>query len=163
MANDAAWDMRVVSRSKEAIERLFRILNYEDDEFFMYRVFEAEHSESDSEWIDEEDGFFVADLWGSVAWGMDAWFDDDESRHKLYEDGWCPGHPNARYVTLLELCPLLDIGVDAYCTEPCNDIRQHYVVDHDGGLVVADDPADWEPVSEYERNGEWLPLGRIYG
>lgn len=160
MANDACWDMRVVSKSKEAIERLYRILRYEDEEYFMYGVFEAWHSESDTEWIDEEDGYYVADLWGEVAWGMDAWFDPDEQRHGLYE-GPLEGHPNARYATMMELCPLLDIGVEAFCAEPMLDIQQHAIVDHAGTIVLwqeGDDVPD-----PPEDSPAWRPNNEIYG
>ncbi len=132
MANDCEYQMTAVSRSREALDRLVRIMNYEDSEYFIYRVFDAELRED----IEETgDGFHVARIDGDVAWSCESWFEREERFDSIHEA------TGAHYITLDLLCRRLGIGVEVYGQEPGMGFQEYHKCTHAG--EVFSDCADW--------------------
>ena len=42
MSNDCFYQMKAVSKTKDALEKLEKILNYKDEDYYIYRVKDAE-------------------------------------------------------------------------------------------------------------------------
>lgn len=139
--------MRVVSKNKDAIDRFERIMQYKDDEFFCYRVFQFEKFDS------YKDGeFYVADFSTDVAWGSDKWFHDSdkpdekivtgyENTRKIVkpdgsvemcEDYDKPIYGTAHYTSVRHLCEVLGIGVELWTTEPGMCFEEHADCDRNG-------------------------------
>lgn len=186
MANDCCGTMRVASKNKAAIERFERIMQYNDDEFFCYRVFEFERVN-----MFEEDGYWVAEYATDVAWGSDKWFrDSDNSDEKIRigynkktyyrEDGtsyvaddWdSPIYGTAHYTSVTHLCGVLDIGVELWTTEPGCGFEEHAMADSLGRMKYEtaeyreECTDDGEIVGEkhgFEDFGDWHSASEIYG
>lgn len=186
MANDCCGTMRVVSRDKGAIDRFEKIMQYRDDEFFCYRVFEFERTS-----MFEEDGYLVAEYSTDVAWGSDKWFRDSDNpdekirigyNKKTYyrEDGtsyvaddWdSPVYGTAHYTSVTHLCKALGIGVELWTTEPGCGFEEYAIVDSLGRMTYQtadyseERTDDGEIVGEkhgFKDFGSWLPASAIYG
>lgn len=186
MANDCCGTMRVVAKDKPAIERFERIMQYEDDEFFCYRVFQFERAE-----MFEENGLWIAEYATDVAWGSDKWFRDSDNPNKKIrigynkktyhrEDGtsyvaddWdSPVYGTAHYTSVTHLCKVLGIGVELWTTEPGCGFEEHAMVDslgrmkYDSAEYREECTDDGEIVSEkhgFRDFGDWLPASEIYG
>lgn len=133
MANDCCGTMRVVSKSKEAIDRFERIMRYNDDEFFCYRVFQFDKR---NEYRDGE--FYCADFYTDVAWGSSKWFYDEDSPGDLivlgYENNdWSkPIHGTAHYTSVTHLAATLKFGVELWTTEPGCGFAEHATCTSEG-------------------------------
>lgn len=147
MANDCCGTMRVVSRDKGAIDRFEKIMQYKDDEFFCYRVFQFERH---NEYRDGE--FYVADFFTDVAWSSYKWFhDSDKPKEKIIngyektrkivcpdgseqmcEDYEKPIRGTAHYTSVTHLCEVLGIGVELWTTEPGCEFEEHAYCDRNG-------------------------------
>lgn len=186
MANDCCGSMRVVAKNKAAIERFERIMQYKDDEFFCYRVFQFERAE-----MFEEDGYWVAEYSTDVAWGSDKWFHDKDNpdekirigyNKKTYyrEDGtsyvaddWdSPIYGTAHYTSVTHLCGVLDIGVELWTTEPGCGFEEHAMADSLGRMKYKtaeyreECTDDGEVVGEkhgFKDFGDWHSASEIYG
>ena len=132
MANDCEYEMTAVSRSREALERLVRIMKYQDPEYFIYRVFDAELREDIEA---TEDGFFIARIDGDVAWSCATWFTSKERLDSIHEA------TGAHYITLDLLCRKLGIGVEVYGQEGGCGFQEYHRCTHAG--EVSGDCADW--------------------
>ena len=186
MANDCCGTMRVVSRDKGAIERFEKIMQYKDDEFFCYRVFEFERTS-----IAKEGDLWVAEYSTDVAWSSDKWFhDSDNPKEKIIsgynkktyyrEDGtsyvaddWdSPIYGTAHYTSVTHLCKVLGIGVELWTTEPGCGFEEHAMADSLGRMKYDSEEYreectdDGEVVSEkhgFKDFGDWLSASEIYG
>ena len=69
MANDASFDMKVVAKDKETIDRLLSIMKYEDKEFYIYRVRDVDVLYP----AEKEGDNYSAVFQGDVAWSASAW------------------------------------------------------------------------------------------
>ena len=132
MANECEYEMTAVSRSREALERLVRIMTYQDPEYFIYRVFDAELN-GDIEAT--ADGFHVARIDGNVAWSCATWFTSEERPDSVHDA------TGAHYITLDLLCQRLGIGVEVYGQEVGCCFQEHHKCTHSGEVVS--DCADW--------------------
>jgi hypothetical protein len=178
--------MRVVSKYKGAIERFEKIMQYEDDEFFCYRVFQFERAE-----MFEEGGLWVADYAIDVAWGSDKWFYDSDNpdekiiigyNKKTYyrkdgtsyvADDWdSPIYGTSHYTSVTHLCGVLDIGVELWTTEPGCGFEEHAMADSLGRMKYEtaeyreECTDDGEIVGEkhgFKDFGDWLSASEIYG
>lgn len=127
MANNCCGVMRVVSKSKETIDRFERIMHYEDGEFFCYRVFQFEKCDETY----EDDGFYYADFATDVAWASDKWFyDEDDPNVKIVIDYTKDGDPKPIYGTahrtsVTHLAAALGFGVELWATEPGCGFAEH--------------------------------------
>lgn len=160
MANNCFYQMKVVADKKENIERLLTILNYKDNEYFIYRVFSADNFDV----IVEENGLFYAVIEGDVAWSCAKWFETEEDEKTLIclgyekdENGMelfdKPIYGTAHYITLDLLCKKLNIGIELYSEECGCEFQEHYVVNHNGEIVV-NKCVEWRTIYEDENGNE---------
>ena len=179
--------MRVVSKSREAIERLERIMNYKDDEFYCYRV-----RGFDMEGEIEGDGvLFRADFYCDSAWCSGDWFTDFDSPETKIVVGYerddsgnyistKPIFGKAHYTSVTHLCRMLGLGVEMWSTEPGMCFAEHAGCDHNGvHFYETEDyteeyPEDKDGKVLYEcqptvrcgfgdKFGKWRTTGEIYG
>jgi len=143
MANNCYYTMRAVSKDKNALDRLVKIMEYKDNEYYIYRCFSAEVYDRA-----EVEDFFVLLIDGDVAWSCDQWFnaEDEEVPNK---DG-----NGAHLIRLDALCKKLKIGMEVWSQEPGIGFEEHYIVNADGKIIV-NDCADWCRIWEDE-DGEEL-------
>jgi len=186
MANDCCGIMRVVAKDKAAIERFEKIMQYKDDEFFCYRVFEFERTS-----ISKEGDLWVTDFSTDVAWSSHTWFHDKDKpdekirigyNKKTYhrEDGtsyvaddWdSPIYGTAHYTSVTHLCGVLGIGVELWTTEPGCGFEEHAMCDsigrmkYDSAEYREECTDDGEVVGEkhgFKDFGDWLSASEIYG
>jgi len=186
MANDCCGTMRVVAKDKSAIDRFEKIMQYEDDEFFCYRVFEFERTS-----IAKEGDLWVAEFSIDVAWSSHTWFHDKDKPNehiiKGYEktkvtlpsgevitrDDWTkPIHGTAHYTSVAHLCKVLKIGVELWTTEPGCGFEEHAMVDSLGRMKYDSEEYreectdDGEVVGEkhgFDDFGDWHLASEIYG
>ena len=82
MANNCYYALKAVANNEEALKRLVRIMKYEDEEFFIYRCFQAIEGEIKK----EDNGLFSIEIEGDVAWSCAKWFDHEEDKNELAEN-----------------------------------------------------------------------------
>lgn len=141
MANNAAYDIKFVSKSRETLERLVRIMRYEDPEYFIYRVFSVE----DEPIVDEGNGYFSLTVYGDVAWSIHSWFDHIEVLNEKAENG-------AHYVSLDILAKRLDFGVEAFCEECGCEFQEWHRCDHNGN--TQEKCVEWREIWQDEDGNE---------
>lgn len=134
MANNCSYCIKAVSKSKESLERLESIMHYEDTEYFIYRCFSAEFN------IYKDGEFYVADIFGDVAWSCSKWFESKEDTKDLivlkYDDNMNPIYGTSHYISLDYLCKKLEIGVELYSEESGCEFQEHYLVNQNGEFLV---------------------------
>ena len=123
MPNWCEYTMKAVSKSQEALDRLINIMNYYDNEYFIYRC--ATVYEGDKY---QEDGYFVTLLHGDVAWSCGSWFDTIERKDETMES---VGH----YITLDLLCQRLGIAVEVFGEESGMGFQEHYLCNPKGDVL----------------------------
>lgn len=170
MANDCCFTMKVVAKNKDTIDRLKKIMNYDDNEYCMYRL------RSDTNVYDEhEDGdYFVAMMDGDSAWSCDPLFhhgdnpdlhlkeyvkdekgnlidlgNDENGKWKGYKENDLPPH----FTDLVYLSKKLDFGCELWCNEPGCCFAQHIGCDHNGNIFV-DETGKYEYVYPTNDKGE---------
>lgn len=174
MANCCCGQMRVVSKSKRAISRFAKIMNYKDKEFFCHRVRDF----SEAVELRKKDGFWVADFYTESAWSSGNWFYQQDEPNRLIVKGFeqeeytkpdgtkgkrdnfdKPIHGTAHITGLIHLAPLLGIGVELFATEPGFGFAEHATCDSKGNITYEtrdyeleypDEDMECEPV---EKNG----------
>ena len=133
MANECDYEMTAVSRSRKALERLVKIMKYQDPEYFLYRVFDADLIGNIEV---TADGFFVARIEGTVAWSCATWFTSDERTDSIH------AATGSHYITLDLLCRRLGIGVEVYGEEYDCGFQEYHKCNH-AGVLVLKTCADW--------------------
>lgn len=161
MANNCAYDMAVVGMKRESVERMMDILSYNDCEFCLYRVFDADMQEQ----VSNDDGMWRAIYVGDMAWQADAWIRDPVSMDDMNSKG-------AHKSNLQEICKALDVGVEVWFEEEGMCIQGHYVVNHEGCVTLNEfkedvEFPDWDGEDEEVRNGlpeygKWSPSEDVY-
>ena len=121
MANNCAYNIVAVGKTKESVERVEKILRYEDEEFFLNRVFSVFVVEDPS----EKEGLWTIQLCGDTAWSAEPWANDFPDHDRRSKKG-------AHYSTLTEICRSLDIGIEVFAEEEAIGVQEHYVVNHIG-------------------------------
>jgi hypothetical protein len=129
MANDCSYDMRVIGKSKEAVERMREILDSDDPEFFLYRVYDMTSPKREATKDKQFKQYWTLDYFGDVAWGPDSWIDDIARPDNKNEAG-------AHYSNLLEICKALKIGVEVWAEEVGNACQWHFIVNPSGEVSV---------------------------
>lgn len=142
MANECSFMIRAVARSRESLDRLEKILDYEDKEFYLYRVFSSDRDKSE-DFV--EDSLYVATFYGSVAWAAEGWVHDTPDPKDIIEK------TGAHYSTFTEICPALDIGVEIYAEEEGCEFQECFRVNHLGELTW-DECQHWVPY--YDEDGD---------
>jgi hypothetical protein len=123
MPNWCEYDMCAVSKNRESLERLIKIMNYEDSEYYIYRVNQATAGD-----IEFEDDLYTVRIMGFVAWSCGSWFDRIERLDETIDSG---GH----YVTLDILCERLGIAVEVFGGESGMEFQEHYLCNPKGDTV----------------------------
>jgi len=170
MANNCCYDMKVVGKTKESVERLLSIMQYKDTEFYMYRVFSAE-SGLDA----EQDGdLWVLSICGDVAWSCKEWV------HGVRGKDYPCAENGSKFANLQEICRALDIGVEIWSDEPGMGFEEHYIIDHNGTVVVdeceeymlvededgelkEDSDGNWVKDGGFKEFMDWAFANEIYG
>lgn len=143
MANDCFYQMKVVAKDKETIERLISIMKYDDKEYYIYRCFEAMADE-----IKKEDDYFTTIISGDVAWSASDWFNGNENVKSKTEKG-------AHYVSVDILCKRLGFAVECFTQEPGMQFEEHYIVNNKGEIII-DETEDWGQNWEDEEGNELM-------
>ncbi len=139
MANDCSGTVRVVAKSKETLDRLAKIMTYEDKEYFVSR---CRNFEANGEAF-EEDGFFVQDFSVDGAWNCARFFETDENEKELLVKGYekkadglldfeKPIYGTAHLTNLVELAKKLGFGMELWSVEPGVGFSEHITLDHEG-------------------------------
>ncbi len=123
MPNWCKYEICVVSKDKASIERFGRILHYEDNEYYLYRVLEANTDEA----IIEENGYYYQTILGHVAWSAGNWFRPDDERK--------PSENGAVFITLTELTKKLSIAVEIFSEESGCCFAEH-IACNDGIITI---------------------------
>ena len=150
MANNCVYDLKAVSKSKESLERLVKIMNYEDPEYYIYRCFSAQ------DWSWSVDGdFHVVEITGDVAWSCNEWFSSTEEDETRLGDGWdykgdCG---DAHYITLDLICKELGIGIECWGEEIGVGFQEYYLVNHEGE-IVCNECRDFSRIYEDENGND---------
>lgn len=143
MANDCWYQMCAVG-PKESLERLIRIMNYEDPKLFIYRVFSVEMN-SDIKPIDDER--YSVYLAGDVAWSISSWIKNTCE---------IEGKDKRLFVNLRFLSELLHIDFEIQSEESGCAFQQHCAIVNGEVKMYQDCPwfdlyyskDDYEDVSE---------------
>lgn len=135
MANNAFYDLQIFG-SKESIDRLEKIMKYEDNEYFIYRVFSVER-------YDNEGG--TTQFCGDVAWGFNEWFLHNSEHNKQYD--------GKIYTDLVTLSKVLDLTIEGYCEE-CGCCFMQYGSVSNGELLRFDETY-WSDPGEID-DMEWF-------
>lgn len=146
MANNCDYVLQVTALNKEAIERFYKIMKYEDNEYFLYRVFAANPS-CDDGWVEKADDFYTAEFWGDVAWSPSPWVNDEPNPNEYIKTG-------AHYSNLQEICKALNIAVEVWAKECGNCFQEHITVNNHGELIDHE-TVEWEDEWGDEETGEW--------
>lgn len=150
MANCAPYTLKVVAKDKATLERLFKIMNYKDAEYYIYRVYDVDVSEDEPEFID---GYYVQTFFGDVAWGASPWITDKEDKENVSETG-------AHYTTLVELAKKFDFGFELFCCDEAMMFQEYWRVNHLGRVVDEEHVDDWE-VATNDETGETEETGGL--
>ena len=152
MANNCFYQIKAVAKNKEALERLVQIMKYKDNEYFIYRCFEAEAN------IYKDGDFYVADISGDVAWSCSKWFATQENKDELivleYDDNFNPTYGTAHYISLDLLCKKFGIGIELFSEESGCEFQEHYLVNSNGDFEFSE-CEHWEQ-NWYDENGNFL-------
>lgn len=116
MANCCFFDLTALGK-KEDLERLFRIMKYEDDEYYIYRVRDVEMYGL-SEWKDD---LYSMQLVGDVAWASELWVGDGSYGKKNEKSGKI-------YTSMTHLSEILDLAIEWYTEEEGCGFAEHIAV-----------------------------------
>lgn len=142
MANNCFYRMVAVAPKRETLERLIDIMNYKDNEYFIYRCFHADVDE-----ITFGDGLYRVSIWGDVAWSTMMWFEQAEDTNNLLVIGYegndfsRPIYGTAHFISLDLLCEILDFGVEIFAEESGCCFQSYDACTHTG--EYRHDVADW--------------------
>lgn len=152
MANICFYKMKAVAKNKEALERLIKIMQYRDSEYFIYRCVKAEVN------IYKDEDFYVADISGDVAWSCSEWFATQENKDELlvldydFKDSTIYG--TAHYISLDLLCKKFGIGIELFSEASECQFQEHYLVNSNGDFVF-NECEHWEQ-EWYDENDNLL-------
>ena len=160
MANNCFYEMVAVAPKKETLERLISIMNYKDDEYFIYRCFSAN---DDGIYFDEKSKLYNVGINGDMAWGTSPWFEHTEKKDLLIMLGEKDGktqYGTAHLVSLDILCQKLDMGIECFAEESGCAFQEFHSANHLGEVYA--DSAEWY---EYwcDENGNELDEPRTEG
>lgn len=143
MANCCWYSMVAVAPKKETLERLIKIMKYEDEEYFIYRC----DASSDEIVFDKKSNLYYVGIQGDVAWSCERWFETVEDKDKLIVIGHEKDdhskliYGTAHYITLDLLCQKLDFGLEVFAEESGCCFQEHHTVDHNGEHY--DESVEW--------------------
>lgn len=158
MSNDCSGVLKVVAKNKNTLERIKNILNYEDNEYCLYR---CKYAEPIGEAF-EDNGFWVQDFNVCGAWSCDNFFHYGNNEDKKLvvdyekmEDGMSdfnkPIYGTAHFTDLCHLTEELDFGCELFASEGGMGFCSHHLVTHDG-TILWDEMGDY--IVHYSEDGE---------
>lgn len=142
MANNCYYRMKAVADNEDALKRFVEIMKYNDDEFFIYRCFNAD---AEGE-IQKENELFSLIITGDVAWSCVKWFDGVEDFDCKAQNLDGTLRNNSHYITLDLLCNKLGIGLEVWSQESGCEFEEHYIVNRKGEIVINEEEVwsqDW--------------------
>ena len=157
MANNCDYELKAVSKDKSSLERLVKIMKYEDDEFYINRCFNA----CPSDIKEEEGGYFSISIFGDCAWSCGLWFsvDGDNPSNKIVTGRDSEGrdiYGTAHYSAFPHICKVLGISLELYSQEPGCQFQEHGIVNPISSGIERVDWCGWsrsevEEMDESER------------
>ena len=142
MANDCCGTMRVVAKDKAVLERIFRIMRNEDDEFII-----AKNRGTINMTPIEKDGeFFTCDMDVDGAWDCSEFLyhEDNPNELKVIEQEYDPEkkdyvfrYGTAHYTSLPHLAKHLGFGFEGFTTEPGCEFCEHWICNCEGEFDYA--------------------------
>ena len=164
MSNDCCGNLKVVAKNKETLDRIVKILKYEDSEFGIYRCKDAQDSES------YKDGdLWVKDIFVDGAWNCQQFFNYGNRPNSKFvvktENG---KEITAHYTDLCYIAKTLDCGFELYSTEPGMGFCEHLACNRFGKMI--DESSDYEcdefgneEFGDMDYFGEYMFSDEIYG
>lgn len=160
MSNDCCGVLKVIAKNKETLERIKNILNYEDDEYCLYRCKYAEPMGD----AYEENDFWVQDFDVCGAWSCDTFFhygnNEDEKvvvGCELGENGiddyTKPIYGKAHFTDLCYLAKVLDFGCELFASESGCCFCSHHLTNHNGEMVY-DEVGEYNMIYPEDEDGE---------
>lgn len=157
MANECAYNGRIVAKSRDTIERVLRIMSYDDPEYQLYRVFsvDVDNYEWDSsakvcrkvDYVKKHGDYYYVDVIGTVAWSCHGWFYDKPFAFHHTAHGSAPFERKYEtdkvkmQVSFPFLCEELDFAVEFWGEEEGCELHEHYSCNHKGEVTVYDQAA----------------------
>ena len=174
MSNDCCGNLKCVAKNKETLDRIMKILKYEDSEFCIHRCKDAQDSES------YKDGdLWVKDIYVDGAWNCQQFFrcsdnpDDilidgfekDKDGNSIYEK---PIYGTAHYTSLCHIAKVLDCGFELYSTEPGMCFCEHLACNRFGKMIDESSNYEYnddgsEDFGDMDYFGEYMFSDEIYG
>ena len=174
MANNVRYYVKAVSEDRNALERLCKIMKYEDAEYCLDSVREAYVLDM-AEYVSRQDLGSVEDTEGGFMWQQvgsaleadagDAIYEDCAGYFWLFISGdvarsaepWFSGEDKteeraengARLTSLNTIAKELGVGIELWGHEEFYTFQQHFIVNAKGEVVVAE-TKDWNGYSESE-------------
>lgn len=164
MANDACGNLKVVARNKETLDRIFKILSYNDDEYCLYRCRDVQKNGEPF----KDGGFWVQDFFVDGAWSCNPFFNHKDNPNEKLIIGYEKDeqgmddfdkkiYGTAHFTNLCHIAKILDCGFELYDNEPGCCFWEHFMCNHNGELVCdesgkydLDYGNNGEPVEEYD-------------
>lgn len=170
MSNSCCGVLKIVSKNEKVFERLEKILNYEDDEFCLYRCKFAKMMGKPF----KDGDYWVCDFDVEGAWSCSPFFENGDCVERKLLIGYektDDGHTNfdkpiegtAHFTDLCHLAKVLDFGCELFASEGGCGFCEHFTVDHTGccygedgtyRLVYPEDE-DGEPIYDEEPKEEF--------
>lgn len=152
--------IRVVSKDKATIDRLYKILNYKDSEYHLYGCRDCERLDNGI----EENGFWRSDFEIVGRCSCAPFIYEEDNENKLYikdyqrrEDGSYdmdkPIYGSSHITNLCVLAQRLGFGCELYDEQSECAFCEHFAIDHNGEIVYAED-GDYNEVFPLDENGE---------
>lgn len=138
MANLCEFQMKVIGKTKEDIEKFYKYLS-QDGNTYMGRGAGAIIDE-----IKKDDNKFVALISGDCKWSITASLVSNAISMREEPKIWSFGDTDSsllRFITLFEACKELGLDVEVYSSEPGCCFQEHIICKH--GKVVVDDCVDY--------------------
>lgn len=143
MANLCDYDLKAVSKSKESLDRLLKILKGDDPDSYLYKTYSAlvfsEPKKSSGD-------LYETMVTGDMGWDVGNWLNPP---FFAKEEG-------EKLTTLQEICRDLGIAVEIWGREP-NMAFQRYVLVDFLGNVSANEEREWNPCAETEEDENGFP------
>jgi len=137
MANDCCGTMRVVAKDKSVLERIFKIMQNEDEEFILAK----NRGTIEMTPIKQDGEFFTCDMDVDGAWDCSEFLyhEDDPKKLKCISQTYVPEkkdyvceYGTAHYTNLPHLAKLLGFGFEAFTTEPGCGFCEHWSGNSEG-------------------------------
>jgi len=140
MANNCMYEMRVVGKNKENVEKFIEYMksgyNYNamdfDAEYHIGgRVFEA-----DTLGVEKEDGGYGATIIGDCAWSV--WTCMMAGPHTYYNDLHKEYGDKCRSLSLEVASAMLNLDIEVFSEEPGMAFSEHYLIKH-GDVLISEE------------------------